>query len=121
LENALSFTLIANGKKFVLPQSVLEWDETHVHDFIKARYSDERKAETSLCNLLTYGKAHSACNAVLSALEQFLQEKTGCRGDCMLTPYESRHLTPMINECLEGHRKRIGVIPKASLKVLVRT
>lgn len=118
----MSAILIADGKKIVLPLNVSAWDRNHVKGFIIARFSDETHAETSLCNLLTYGKAHSACNAVLSALERFLQKETGRMDDCILTPGDCERLKPMINEFLDFCREKIRVIPQSSVKkVLVRT
>jgi len=121
LEGILSFTLTAKGKKFFLPCDASEWNEKHVSDFIKAYYSDEKKEETSLCNLLTYGKDHSARNAVLSAIERYFQQETRCPDANILTPDDSLRLTPMINDHLDACRKRLGVIPRSSVKVLART
>jgi len=122
LEGILSFTLTADGKWIVLPRNVAKWKKEHVVGFIVARFSDEMDAETSLCELLAYEWEHSACTAVLSSLEVFLQEETGRAGQPILRPVDSQHLTPMINDFLRDCREKLGVIPRSALKkVLVRT
>ena len=99
-----------------LPREVAHWNEEHVKVFVLVRFSDESTEDSSLCNLLTYGRGHSGCNSVLSALEKRLQERVGKQGVCMLTPDDCRHLTPMINDLLEECRQKSGVRPMTSIK-----